>query len=365
MARFQLGTAFLGRYVLLGVIGEGGLSVVYQALDTRRGRRVAIKMLNRTFAGDAHAQERIRREAALTERVDHPGVPRVYEFGDAPLPDGTVVPYVVMEHITGTVLAAHLAGGPLPWPDAVRVVATVADVITAAHKRGVVHRDLTPENIMLTSDGAKVIDFGLAVTVQTQDPGEQHYVRAPRRRLSNEFAGVGEPADDVYALGVLLYQLLTGESPFPGGIGVPAPTSGAIRWVAPTPVLAVPGLPRAVAEICRRCMAKQPSGRPDAASVALDLWATLMDRPEALYHRTSTLPALPAASITEQPTRSAPATAISDQPTRSAPITDQPTRSSRPGQSASNRRTVDLSRRRRRPSWSGPTTGQNKVVRSR
>src|SRR5687768_17190283 len=133
-----MGTAFLRRYVLLGVIGHGGVSVVYQALDTVRGRNVAIKMLDPTLAGDVFATERIRREAVITERVRHPSVPRVYTYGDAPLSDGTVVPYVVMELIGGDVLAGRLADGPLPWREAVRVAATVADVLAVAHRRGVV-----------------------------------------------------------------------------------------------------------------------------------------------------------------------------------------------------------------------------------
>jgi len=340
VARFRIGTAFLGRYVLLGPIGQGGVSIVYQALDTVRGRRAAIKMLDPTLAGDTHAQERIRREAMITDRVRHPGVPRVYDYGDAPLSDGTVVPYVVMELITGTQLTAHLANGPLPWPDGVRIAAAVADVLTAAHKRGVVHRDLTAANIMVTPDGAKLIDFGVAVTVQAPDPGTGPYIIAPPARPTNDFAGPGEPADDVYGLGVLLYQMVTGHSPYPAGDRNPLTDTGAMRWVAPTPVLTVPGLPTAVAETCRRCMAKRPVDRPDAASVALDLWSTLMATPEALYHRVSFTGA-------------------------QAPVTDQPVRAARPGQSASTRRTVDLSRRRRRPAWSGPTTGQNAVVHAR
>jgi serine/threonine-protein kinase len=318
------------------------VSVVYQALDTVLGRRAAIKMLDPTLAGDTQAQARIRREATITDRVRHPGVPRIYEFGDAPLADGTVVPYVVMELITGTVLASHLGNGALPWTDAVRVAGTVADILTATHKRGVVHRDLTAANIMMTADGPKIIDFGLAVTVPTPDQDGGPYVLAPSLLPANDFAGRGEPADDVYALGVLLYQMVTGRSPYPAGDLASVATSGGMRWVAPTPVLTVPGLPRAVAEICRRCMAKRPAERPDAAAVALDLWATLMPTPEALYHRSTALPALPAAP----------------------PVTEQPVRSARPGHSGSARRTVDLARRRR-PAWSGPTTGQNAVVRSR
>jgi serine/threonine protein kinase len=282
VARFRLGTAFLGRYVLLGQVGQGGVSVVYQAFDTLRGRNAAIKMLNPTMAGDTYAQERIRREAMITDRVRHPSVPRIYDYGDAPLGDGTVVPYVVMELLAGAMLSARMTDGPLPWPEAVRVAATVADVLTVAHRRGVVHRDLSAANIMISPEGTKIIDFGVAVTVDVPDPGKGPYVVAPKQqRPRNDFAGEGEPADDVYALGVLLYQMVTGRSPYPTADPNAPVAGGAIRWVAPTPVLAVAGLPRAVAEICRHCMAKRPGERPDAASVALELWALIVPAPNS------------------------------------------------------------------------------------
>jgi len=286
VARFRLGTAFLGRYVLLGEVGYGGVSVVYQAFDTLRGLNAAIKMLDPTMAGDAHAKERIRREAMITDRVRHPSVPKIYDYGEAPLDDGTVVPYVVMELLAGAMLSGRMADGPLPWPEAVRVAATVADVLTVAHRRGVVHRDLSPANIMMSPDGTKIIDFGVAVTVEVPDAGKGPFLVPPKQRPPrNDFAGEGEPADDVYALGVLLYQMVTGRSPYPSAgpnPGANAPLAGgAIRWVAPTPVLAVPGLPREVAEICRHCMAKRPAERPDAASVALELWALIVPPPGA------------------------------------------------------------------------------------
>jgi serine/threonine protein kinase len=275
VARFQRGTTFLGRYVLLGPIGHGGVSVVYEALDTQVDRHVAIKMLDPTLASDTRAQERIRREAIITDRMRHPSVPRIYEYGDAPLHDGTSVAYVVMELLDGVVLAGYLAEGPLPWLDAVQVGAKIADVLAVAHKRGVVHRDLTAVNIMITEDGARIIDFGLAVTVRTPDQGKGPFI-LPRAPLTNDFAGPGEPADDVYALGVLLYQMVTGRPPF---ANLPPPTATAMmRRVVHTPVLTVPGVPRGLAEICRRCMAKRPGDRPDAATVALDLWALIVPR---------------------------------------------------------------------------------------
>jgi serine/threonine protein kinase len=269
VTRFRAGTTFIGRYVLLGVIGHGGVSVVYRALDLLNDRHVAIKMLDSTLASDPRARERIRREAVITDRMRHPSVPRVYDYGEAPQPDGTSTAYIVLELLDGTVLASYLDGGALPWLDAVGVAAAVADVLAVAHKRGVVHRDLTPANIMITDDGARIIDFGVAVTFATPEPGI--YVQSPVQ-VSNDFAGPGQPADDVYALGVLLYQMVTGHSPV---VNLPPPTAtAAMRISVPTPVPA--GVPRGVADICRRCTARRPGDRPGAASVALDLWALIV-----------------------------------------------------------------------------------------
>src|SRR5918997_2472326 len=157
-----MGTAILRRYVLTGAIGHGGVSTVYSAVDARRGRLLAVKVLAPTLANDPHACDDVRREALITDRLRHPSVPRVFEYGEAPLPDGTVVPYVVLELLTGVPLTDLLARGPLAWAEAVRIAATAADVLAVAHRRGVVHRDLTARNIMVTPAGIKIIDFGLA-----------------------------------------------------------------------------------------------------------------------------------------------------------------------------------------------------------
>jgi serine/threonine-protein kinase len=276
-----MGTAFMRRYVLIGPIGHGGVSVVYQALDTVRAQPMAIKMLDPALAGDHRAQEKIRREAMITDRMRHPSVPRIYDFGDAPLGNGTVVPYVVMELLSGEVLASRLAGGALPWPEAVSIAATAADVLVVAHRRGVVHRDLTPANIMITRTGVKIIDFGVAVTVRSENAHGGPFISGSSTVPPNDFAGPGEPADDVYALGVLLYTMLTGRSPYPSGEANTLLGAGELRWVAPTPVLTVAGLPKVVAEICRSCMAKRPADRPDAASVALALWSLIVPDPPA------------------------------------------------------------------------------------
>jgi serine/threonine protein kinase len=276
MLSLWMGTAIVGRYVLIGPVGYGGVSVVYQAIDTHRGSRTAVKLLAPAFADDEYARRRVRQEALITSRLRHPSVPQVYDYGDAQLPDGRVVPYVAMELLSGAMLAGRLAGGALPWPEAVKVAATIADVLAIAHRRGVVHRDLTPANIMMTETGPKIIDFGEAITVEATSALAAKQP-LPTRRVSS---AVG-PADDVYALGILLYQMLTGLSPYQTGSPEAQLHAARMRHVAPTPVLLVPGLPRSVAEVCRACMAKRPEERPTAAQVAIALWALVLDPADA------------------------------------------------------------------------------------
>ena len=275
-----MGTAILRRYVLIGAIGQGGVSTVYSAVDARRGRILAVKVLAPTLADDPHARDDVRREALITDRLRHPSVPRVFEYGDAPLPDGTVVPYVVLELLSGVPLTVRLAGGPMAWPEAVRIAATAADVLAVAHRRGIVHRDLNARNIMVTPDGIKIIDFGLATAAaRTGDTGARPIVLRggggrPRPPLHPK-TSFARPADDVYTLGVLLYEMVTGRSPYPDKTAATILTAGRFAHLAPTPVLAVAGVPGEVGEIVRACIAKLPEARPRSAAAALALWNVL------------------------------------------------------------------------------------------
>lgn len=277
----RMGTPLLGRYVVIQPIGRGGVSMVYQAVDTRSPRTLAVKILSPMLAGDDRARANVKREALITERLRHPSVPKVYDYGDAPLPDGTIVPYVVMELLTGVPLADRLAAGRLPWPEAVAIAATVADVLAVAHRRGVVHRDLTAMNIMMTAVGPKIIDFGLATATNGDPRGRAPAILRPAvRRVTVPrhpvtVTSADHPADDVYALGVLLYQMLTGGSPYPTSTPTTYLAAGRFRCIAPTPVLTVPGLPREVADLTRRCMTKRRADRPSSVDIALDLWAIL------------------------------------------------------------------------------------------
>jgi serine/threonine-protein kinase len=287
VARLLLGTAILRRYVLIGAIGQGGVSTVYSAVDARRGRKLAVKVLAPTLADDPAARDDVRREALITDRLRHPSVPRVFEYGEAPLPDGTVVPYVVLELLAGVSLVDLLADGPLDWPEAVRIAATAADVLAVAHRRGVVHRDLTARNVMVTPAGVKIIDFGLATAaLRGGDTGARPaVVRADRPGAgppSHPKTAFARPADDVYSLGMLLYEMLTGRSPYPPAVAATILAAGRVAHLAPTPVLTVPGLPAGVRDLVRSCMAKSAADRPRSADVALALWEILGDQPTPL-----------------------------------------------------------------------------------
>jgi serine/threonine-protein kinase len=277
-----MGTAIFRRYVLIGAIGQGGVSTVYSAVDARRGRKLAVKILAPALADDPGARDNVRREALITDRLRHPSVPKVFEYGEAPLPDGTVVPYVVLELLAGVPLTDMLADGALPWRAAVRIAATAADVLAVAHRRGVVHRDLSARNVMVTPGGAKIIDFGLATAavgdVVARRPSMLHGAGGRPVAPSHPKTAFASPADDVYTLGVLLYEMLTGRSPYPAAAAATILAAGRTAHLAPTPVLAMPGLPSRVRDLVRACMAKSPQARPAGADVALSLWA-LLDTP--------------------------------------------------------------------------------------
>jgi serine/threonine protein kinase len=261
----RMGTAIARRYVLMGPLGRGGVCEVYEAVDVVDSRAAALKMATPSLAHTDWVRRMVRREAEITDRLRHPSVPRVYGVGEAALPSGIVVPYLVLELLRGVSLAGRLGSGPMPQHEALRIAATVADVLAVAHRRGVTHGDLSPMNIMMTRDGAKIIDFGLAKEARGS-------AAPPGSAVGPEDTG---PAQDVYALGVLLYHMLTGQSPYPRTTPAMALAGFRRPRPAPTPVLLVPGLRRAVADLCRSCMAKRPADRPDSTTVALALWSAL------------------------------------------------------------------------------------------
>jgi serine/threonine-protein kinase len=252
-----------GRYRLRRRLAAGGMGAVWAAEDLVLGREVAVKVLGDALATDRLAVLRLRREARAAGRLVHPGVARVLDLGE----DGRR-PYLVMELLRGESLATRLARtGPLAPAEAVRVVAAAADALEAVHRAGIVHRDVKPGNVFVTSGGdVKLLDFGIAsATGDTAVTGGDllgtvAYL-APERVLGHD----ATPAADVYALGVLLYELLAGRPPFAGDTG----TALAVAHVHahPAPLRAVaPQVPPALAAACEHALAKDPAARPPSAA---------------------------------------------------------------------------------------------------
>jgi eukaryotic-like serine/threonine-protein kinase len=259
-----------GRYRLVEEIGRGGMSIVWRGHDDVLDRAVAVKVLAAGYAGDETFRRRIRREGQVAARLSHPYVGTVYDFGESP--EGR--PYLVMELIEGVSLAGRLREGPLPSARALTVCGQVAAALAAAHARGLVHRDVKPGNVMVTPGGAKLVDFGISALVDEEPPDElpETVLGTPAYVAPEVVTGspAGPPAD-VYALGVLLYRSLTGELPW--SADSPTQVLRAHVLTQPRPLPRIDGVPRSVALLASRCLAKEPASRPTAAEVASALSA--------------------------------------------------------------------------------------------
>jgi serine/threonine-protein kinase len=268
------------RYRLIERLGSGGMSVVWRAYDETLGRQVAVKVLSPRLAGDRTFRERLRQEALAAARLSHPNITGIFDFGESPLSERLTVPYVVMELIDGESVSARLRRqGPLPWREAVVIGAEVASALATAHARGVVHRDVTPANVMLTGSGAKVVDFGISALIGQRDTAPDGSLLGTPAYLAPERLGGTQvlPATDMYALGLLLYRMVTARLPWPA-----ENTTEALRahlYADPEPLPDLPGLPAAVIDLCMRCLAKNPDDRPAAAEVTATLAAVAGPHP--------------------------------------------------------------------------------------
>ncbi|MGW5672126.1 protein kinase domain-containing protein [Micromonospora sp. NPDC003776] len=283
------------RYRLIDQIGAGGMSVIWRARDEVLDRIVAVKVLAPSLAADARFRDMVREEARSAAQLVHPHVTAVHDYGETVAPDGSITSFVVMELLAGEELERRLTEGPLPWPQAVEIGAQVAEALAAAHRLGIVHRDITPANVMMTRVGAKVLDFGIATRVGAPDEDEDGGTFGTPAYVAPERldGAPAQPATDVYSLGVLLFETLTGQVPYPADTW--DQLSEALAE-GPAPSLDVPGLPSPVAEICLRCLAAEPRRRPTAHQVAAALRDQLLPAdPQAatMLAPTMTLPALP------------------------------------------------------------------------
>ncbi|WP_246595428.1 serine/threonine-protein kinase [Actinoplanes auranticolor] len=254
-----------GRYTLLGELGRGGMAVVWRGRDEVLGRSVAVKVLAGRYAADPQSRARIRDEARAAATLSHPNIAQVYDFGESD-EHGVRVPYVVMELIHGGTLQQRMKAGPIQPGQIFRICGQVAAALAAAHADGLVHRDIKPGNVMVTGEGAKVVDFGLAAAAGPADPDDEVFGTPAYLAPERLTGGPVEPASDVYALGVLMYRLLTGESPWT--VDSTTQMLTAHVYVEPIPLPPLEGVPPQVTELVNRCLRKEPADRPSAAEVS-------------------------------------------------------------------------------------------------
>jgi len=273
----MIGEVVAGRYELQELVGTGGMSSVYRALDQLLERNVALKMLHPHYGDDEEYVERFRREARAVAQLSHPNIVTVIDRGEADWQQ-----YIVFEFIDGESLK-QLAdrNGPLPARRAIELALQVADALAFAHQAGLVHRDVKPQNVLVTEDGeAKVTDFGIARSLDVEHGVTQTgTVLGTSNYLSPEQARgqTVTPATDVYSLGVVLYELLTGEVPFPGENFV-AVAMKHINEPPPSLLERRPDVPVRLVHAIERALAKDPDDRfPTMEAFAAELRACLVE----------------------------------------------------------------------------------------
>jgi serine/threonine-protein kinase len=293
-----------GRYLVESELGRGGMATVFKGTDTVLGRPVAVKVLSPQYAGDANFVTRFRREAQSAARLNHPNLVSVYDTGTD---DG--IHFIVMEYVDAKTLADYLAGGGRIMPErAIEIAEAVCDALSMAHAHGIIHRDIKPANIMITSKGdVKVTDFGIARVISGADTiAQTAAVLGTASYLSPEQAQ-SQPVDqrsDIYSLGVVLYEMVTGRPPFSGDSPVmvaskhvleqPTPPSKLNRDVGP-----------ALEAVIMKALSKNPDNRyQDADEMRADLERARLGQP------VQATPLLPESARTQIIAPSGPPTAV-------------------------------------------------------
>ncbi|MBI2781977.1 MAG: Stk1 family PASTA domain-containing Ser/Thr kinase [Chloroflexi bacterium] len=255
----DIGTVLGGRYRLVELLGQGGMATIYRARDAQLERDVAVKVLRPEYGADPDFLDRFRHEAQSAASLNHPSVVAVYDYGTDP-----VGPFIVMELVEGEDLATIVRrSGALPPRAAARLVAQAARAIAAAHDRGFVHRDIKPGNILVTREGrVKVADFGIAralsesaLTLPGTTLGSVHYFSPEQAR-----GELATPASDIYSLGIVLFELLTGRRPWTGDTAAAIATAR-LTGAVPSPSALHGGIPSTLEAIDRKALATNPEGR--------------------------------------------------------------------------------------------------------
>lgn len=267
----------LGQYEILDEIARGGMATVYRARQASIGRDVAIKVLPSNFTHDKNFIERFSREVEVIAQLQHPHILPVYDYGEY---EG--MPYIVMAFINGGTLTDFMNNGPMNVGDVAKIVNQIADALDFAHSKGIVHRDFKPSNVLMDQRGNTYLaDFGLAKLTESSSDitgtmivGTPHYM-APEQTRSGDITG----SVDVYALGVTIYQMLTGQAPYE------APTAAGVmvaHITEPIPKIhdSRPDLPRDIQKIVEHSLAKEPNQRyKSSTNLAHDLANALSNKP--------------------------------------------------------------------------------------
>ena len=264
-----IGKKLDGRYLLEELVGEGGMANVYRAMDLKEQRTVAVKILKEECTESEEMVRRFKNESKAISILNHPGIVKVY---DVSVTDK--IQYMVMEYVDGITLKEYLSlrGGPLTWKETLHFIIQVLEALSHAHSKGVVHRDVKPQNIMLQSNGqVKLMDFGIARFSQAENYalgdkaiGSVHYISPEQAK--------GMPTDattDIYSVGVMMYEMLSGKLPFESNSAV----SVAIKQISDEAVplsKLMPDLPTGLSEICCKAMAKDHRDRYQSAPAMLE-----------------------------------------------------------------------------------------------
>lgn len=255
------GALIADRYRLIRLIATGGMGQVWEATDSRLNRRVAVKVLKSEFSSDPEFLERFRFEARTTAQLNHPGIAGIYDYGETRDSSGDSTAYLVMELVNGEPLNAVLARvGRLAVPHALDMLEQTGRALQVAHDAGVVHRDVKPGNILITPTGqVKITDFGIAKAVENSPVtrtgmvmGTAQYI-APEQALGQDATA----ASDVYSLGIVGYEALSGRRPFTGDGALTV----AMKHVQETPAPMPADLPPNIRELIDITLTKDPAGR--------------------------------------------------------------------------------------------------------
>ena len=289
-----------GRFRIEGEIGTGGMGTVYRAIHLGLERPVAVKIIKREFAADRDVADRFLREARTMAKLRHPHAAMIFDAGN--LPDGRH--FIIMEFVEGLTLSEALGReGPFSPERAVEIALQICDVLEEAHELGIIHRDLKPSNIMLSERGVRVLDFGVAkvlassteVTATHASTGSGQIVGTPRYMSPEQCLGQRVGArSDLYSLGVLLYEMLSGRPPFMDAL--PSAVLVKQATAAPPPLMQVcRNVPRPLASAVHNLLAKRAEDRPRTAAAARTLLAKSLQRPEHVVAQADPLSATVAA----------------------------------------------------------------------